>query len=419
MTSAFALHSSILPMCIRLWILLLCIFPFVLTGQQVILNTKGERIVVYPDGSWRYYERGDSALLSTNLLKEEILPTEEKPTESIERISSDPVADKDASSLANRFTERIRADVQEAQHNLAKKIEDKFEAEARLNQARENRKLIEPDLIARLDEDYEKLTEEVKSARKHQNWIGKMQVKAEKMLAMPVTEKPRSLNKLITDYDAYFARTGIPVQDQFPMANATKKNIADQPGSKTTPVQKEVTQPPHIAVTGDGSYRRAPVPCRIVQNSRSAIAVEKQLLFTHTDEDLRPYFRQQELVTCYASLMQIEDNLYLSLEFQIASPDARKNFGILEHNSMLRLKLMDESFINLFNTRSDQGKIDAYTGYTIYTGNYLVDRESEKKLSKTELDKLRIVWTSGFEDYDVVNLDFLVNQFACLRAQKM
>jgi hypothetical protein len=84
---------------------------------------------------------------------------------------------------------------------------------------------------------------------------------------------------------------------------------------------------------------------------------------------------------------------------------------------MLRVKLINGAFVNLFNARKDLGRIDAYTGNTVYSANYLIDKETEKTLSTRELDKLRVVWSTGFEDYDVVDLDFLINQFACLRSR--
>jgi hypothetical protein len=390
-----------------LFLLLLVVSSSGIDAQQVILNTRGERIVVYPDGSWRYYERADSTLMNKNLLKGDVLLADDKKVEAGKDATSNPKTDIDMSSLAQRFAERVAVDLQAAQKRLTRILEEKFEAEARLTQAEENKELLEPDILARLEEEYAMLTNEVKTARAHQKWLERIFAQTQEMLAMPIEQKPKVLNKLIRKYDAYFA----PETEEFPIVSTP----APSPAPRVKPEETDVisVDVPHTAV-----YTRAPVPCILASGSTGAnsIAVEKQLLFTHTDEELRPYFRQQELVTCYAALTQIENNLYLTLDFHIASPDARKNFGMLESNSMLRLKLIDGTFINLFNAHSDQGRIDAYTGNTVYSGNYLLDKETEKELSRNELDKVRIVWSTGFEDYDIVNLDFLINQFSCLRS---
>ncbi|HLF62527.1 MAG TPA: hypothetical protein VI603_02185 [Saprospiraceae bacterium] len=403
-------------------VLILCGSSLATSGQQVILNTRSERIVVYPDGSWRYYERGDSVLMHKNMTKEDVMLPEEKEGMLFEKPSINPAEDADISALANRFADRVSTETNEARRALTKSVEDKFDAEARLNQAQDNRELIEPDILAALEDDYEVFTLTVKNTRKHVQWMEKFNSKTQEMIKLPVQKKPKAMNKLIARYDVYFAKPESPKQTVAPVLASPGTSRPDS--RVTTP--KQAANPRNTIATSttstddDNSYKRAPVPCVLSQPngaSRATMAVEKQLLFTHTEEELRPYFRQQELVTCYASLMQIEDNLYVSLEFQIASPDARKNFGILENNSMLRLKLMDGTFINLFNAPADHGRIDAYTGNTVYTGNYLIDREAEKVLSKHELDKLRVVWSTGFEDYDVVYLDFLINQFDCLRSQ--
>ncbi len=404
---------------------ILGLIPVHAQSQQVVLNTRGERIVVYPDGSWRYYERADSILINKTLLKKDALPSNEKDPANFEKSSVNPKADSDISALASRFAERMTLETNAARRALTVTVEEKFDAEARVNQAQNNRKHVEPDILAKLDEDYESRTASVKSAKAYLKWMEKMDAAARDMLALPIQKKPKTLNKLIAEYDAYVAKPGIEVVQKEAQSVEPPKTLE---GNKKITSTAKSSNPPKVTPTNSTAesnvkvYQRAPVPCAIAQPnganaSRSIKAVESQLLFTYTDEDLRPYFRQQELVTCYASLMQIENNLYLSLEFQIASPDARRNFGILENNSMLRLKSIDGTFINLFNSSADQGKIDPYTGNTIYTGNYLIDRESEKALSKNELDKLRVVWSTGFEDYDIVNLDFLINQFSCLRKQ--
>jgi hypothetical protein len=394
----------------------MCLCPLPLEAQQVILNTRGEKIVVYPDGSWRYYEEADSALLTKKLLKEDIPATEDNTPPVIERVSTNPVTDADISSLAVRFARRIATEADKAREDLSDAVSDKFEVEGRLEQAQANKKLIEPDFISALEDTYEAKRITVKDKQKHLKKLVKIDRKAQEVLSMPVGKKPKVLNKLIAKYEAYVAKTGLSESSQLAGTLESPGKVSPTGRTETISVKppKQTAEKAKPVV-----YQRSPVPCRLQRGDgsmRNGMAVEKGLMFSHTDEDLRPYFRQEDLVSCFASLHQIEDNTYLSLEFQISSPDARKNFGILENKSLLRFKLINGAFISLSNARTDHGKLDAYSGNTIYIGNYLIDKETERSLSRHELDKVRVVWSSGFEDYDVVNVDFLINQFNCLRS---
>jgi len=124
-------------------VLILCGSSLATSGQQVILNTRSERIVVYPDGSWRYYERGDSVLMHKNMTKEDVMLPEEKEGMLFEKPSINPAEDADISALANRFADRVSTETNEARRALTKAVEDKFDAEARLNQAQDNREFTE------------------------------------------------------------------------------------------------------------------------------------------------------------------------------------------------------------------------------------------------------------------------------------
>lgn len=400
----------------------LCLYCDVCQAQQVILNTRGERIVVYPDGSWRYYEASDSVLLSKNLRKEDLPPGEESPSVTFGKATMNPATDSDISALSVRFAHRLEDETENVRKELALAVSDKFAIEGRLDQAQKNKKLIEPDFIAALEDAFEDARIAVKAQQKHLKKMEKLSVKAQGILTLPLERRSKKLSRLIAKYEAYLVKEDIQLSDKLHVIGDAKPLPAQavpEPTISSTPPRKQADQPVAKSAADLEVYERKPVQCQtqVIQgagNVPNGVAVVKGLLFTHTDEDLRPYFRQDELISCYASLRQIENNTYLNLEFVIASSDARKNFGILEQKSLLRLKLMNGMFVNLFNARVDQGRIDAYTGDTVYDGYYLLDRESERLLAKYELDKIRLVWSSGFEDYDVVDVDFLINQFACL-----
>ena len=64
-----------------IWALAILLQPHQGIAQQIIVNTRGEKIVVYPDGSWRYYEAGDSTLVRKKLTRKDVPRTEDEPRE--------------------------------------------------------------------------------------------------------------------------------------------------------------------------------------------------------------------------------------------------------------------------------------------------------------------------------------------------
>jgi hypothetical protein len=150
----------------------------------------------------------------------------------------------------------------------------------------------------------------------------------------------------------------------------------------------------------------------------SRLELTPEILFTHTDPDLRPYFKDKDLITCRGRLSAIGPYIYLSIEFQIASSHSQSNFGSLQEGSLLRLKLMNDTYVSLYNLKTNNGRIDPYTGNTIFVGQYAIGKQEMKTIKASALDKMRVMWSTGFEDYDVYNIDLLINQNNCLMSRK-
>ena len=145
------------------------------------------------------------------------------------------------------------------------------------------------------------------------------------------------------------------------------------------------------------------------------IVLKPDLIFTHTDPDLRPYFKNKELITCYGRLSRIDAYVYFTIDFQIASSHSQSNFGGLESGSLLRLRLLNGKYISLSNIKSDRGHIDHYSGNTVFTGQFALGKDEMKMLAGSPLDKIRILWGTGYEDYDVYKIDFFIDQIKCLQ----
>jgi hypothetical protein len=99
------------------------------------------------------------------------------------------------------------------------------------------------------------------------------------------------------------------------------------------------------------------------------------LFFSHTDPDLRPFFKDKDLISCLGALSRIGPYVYLRVEFQIASSHAQSNFGALAEGSLLRFKLMNGEYVSLYNLKTNSGRIDPYSGYTVFSGQYALGKK--------------------------------------------
>jgi len=118
----------------------------------------------------------------------------------------------------------------------------------------------------------------------------------------------------------------------------------------------------------------------------------------------------------YGQMVSITGSKYLILQFKINASKARNNFGSLPEGALLRIKLINGDTVDLYNVKGNSGVFDKDSGGLIYSGIFLIQSENEKLLTRYEVDKVRVVWSSGFEDYEIYYLDFFINQIECLNA---
>jgi hypothetical protein len=392
-------------------------------AQQIIVNSSGNRVVIYPDGTWRAYEEADSVLLKRQLSKEEVY-RKDKPPVIYENTSDNPEEIRAMMEVSNQFADLTMRQSREANRATAKALDAKFEVEARLKQAQENKNFIEPDKLGSLEDEFDQKIEVVKTARKHQKQTTKFAEEAQGLLAMSLEKREKTLNKLMVSHAAYYTNRDdrVAMDTGYVPAGATSTQAY---GKQTSGISSEKTKKSSSSTTDSNSkyasYKRQPVACVAVRNEVNdkgkpqQIVIERKVIFWHTDDDLRPYFRDQELVTCTGQLSQLDDNVYVTIEFSIASPNAQKNFGALAEGSLLRLRLLDGTNIDLHNLQGDRGHIDAYSGNTIFIGRYYLQKDQQRTLAKNELNKMRVVWNTGYEDYSIYAVDFMIEQFKCLK----
>ncbi|MEI6408360.1 MAG: hypothetical protein WCR52_03160 [Bacteroidota bacterium] len=212
-------------------------------------------------------------------------------------------------------------------------------------------------------------------------------------------------------------------QDSSAMSNQGKPTT-DSVLVKTAPVKKAKAPegPRYKAYNPEEDVMLHPPqpPCNIAAQSKDEFSGEvrketaRAELLRYTNPVLRSYLKGKTHILCDVSMTSIGQNQFLNLTYTINDPGARKSFGGIGTNNLLILKFVDGSTLTVFNQRADEGSVNAETQAATFKGQYLIDRPTLKKLRNTELDKIRMAWNTGYEDYEVQQIDLLMRLAKCL-----
>lgn len=365
----------------------------------------------------------------------------------------EPVVSAELLQQWKELYSKIREEEKLVQNLFRDATNAQFKAGTQLRSAELKKDMIDPVLLGTLQSAFDKSIADLKKANLQQKEIKKLVEKSRKINSKPGSLTEKKVAAIRTVYNEYLARyrpeqppvastvvsTPATAPPLVPPAAPTEPTTQTQPTTKTNPKTEE--NKPKKAIESEPStydqdmvnkrpgqsksfqYLSQPFKCNFeIDTLDSATgmirkALKPGVLFTHTDPDLKPFFRGKDLITCLGRVSKSGSYVQLTIEFQIASSHSQNNFGSLEEGSLLRFKLMNDEYITLFNLKTNMGHIDPYTGYTIFSGQYALGKQEINKLSTVELDKMRVLWSTGFEDYDVYHVDFLINQLNCVMSK--
>ena len=141
-----------------------------------------------------------------------------------------------------------------------------------------------------------------------------------------------------------------------------------------------------------------------------------KFLFNYTPEKLKRYFKDKELMQTKVGVSKVAKQFYLNLTIKIISKDASKNYGIIQEGNMFKINLISGRNIVLNASEDSVSEIESYTGHALYHVKYPISDEDLNLLSKTPLDSIGIMWSSGFELYEIYEVDALMSQVSCIKS---
>lgn len=143
--------------------------------------------------------------------------------------------------------------------------------------------------------------------------------------------------------------------------------------------------------------------------------IHPEIIFSYTDPGLEGHFKKQDLITGRVNLTSFSAGReVLNLEVSIASKQAAKMFGSISPNDYIRIKTLDGQDIVMVNQNSDKGRWDERRQAHIYRLQYPIGAKEQRLLSNSEIDKVEVRWSNVKEEYEVLDVDVLIRQFACL-----
>ncbi|NND07695.1 MAG: hypothetical protein HKN87_15065 [Saprospiraceae bacterium] len=140
-----------------------------------------------------------------------------------------------------------------------------------------------------------------------------------------------------------------------------------------------------------------------------------ELWFSFTDPRLKPHLKEQEFLSCAAYLSSLDGGFrYLTLKIDIYALNAKHSYGYIPEGSLLNIRLIDGKTVALFSSSESRGSFNKEDTKVTFLVQYPIDYHKERQLIRHEVDEVRLIWSSGYEDYQVTNVDLLVHQFECL-----
>jgi len=395
-------------------------------AQVLTTNEDGEKIVVYTDGSWTYFDGLDAeeqAAINESTKKNKknkSKKNKDKKKKNKNRSKGEKRQFSDVEEATARREAIQRADWAAMEEARTKNLKVKIGKELNILRQELSAAYSNTDIsvqeLDELDKNYKNqqiaLNNAAKAHREAEEFLGKM----ESMIDMKKGKRDKMLAKLN--------------QSQDDDANNWTNDLTDSGKSDVEKNSKKKNRKNENAVLTSNRdlilYPPAP-PCKLAYDGVDEFTGKRrwetplQVFFTHTSDRLKPFFKEKNHITVNGYLSGATGNggtYYLNLNIIILSELAQREFGVLEKGSILTLKLINGDNVKLFNTKTSTGNLDKVEKLVEYRAQYRINSDNLKSLLKSEVDKVRIVWGTGYEDYEVYNLDFFIDQLDCLEKNK-
>ncbi len=384
-----------------------------LVGQKVTVNDDGEKIVQYDDGSWRKYHPSDSIYETKGdsgqniRLQDSWLEKEENdmPLSQVELL-------KAAQERINTLSLKTKFERERYQNIQARRIylEDNYK------RAKTNRDNEDPAYL-------EKLRTELAEAKVKEK-------QAAKTFKRALKKSKKALDVLHLIPEEQIAWYLKETKNQKPDAHSDQNPLSESSESEKLIIPKVLPikgsqQPGYFSL--DAEPYRDPLiyppteqNCIVIESiddftGQKRKDTQRAHYFDFSYDRMLPHLKGVPFLQCYANLTNMSGYTFIHLEIIVNNPNASRNFGSIEKDAQITFYLLNGQSITLNNRRTDNGRIDPLKKTTSYIIQLAIDKAVEKELKNGLVDQMRIVWSKGYEEYQIYNMDFFRQQIKCLR----
>ncbi len=148
--------------------------------------------------------------------------------------------------------------------------------------------------------------------------------------------------------------------------------------------------------------------------NKHRIEYQESVFFTYQPSYL-PLFNGEPYLKASTFFTLVEGGqFFLNLNIRIQTDNPRQDYGYLERGSRLFITFMNGDELVLTNNLLNLGSFNRKKGVVLFRGQYSLNVYSQNKIKKNPIDKIRIEWAKGYEDYNIYHVDLLQKQFKCL-----
>lgn len=242
--------------------------------------------------------------------------------------------------------------------------------------------------MAQCDKEYDKITASIKNLIKEQEAIAKGEIKTPKEEVMPPVVEPQ-----------------LPIEEE----------------AAPPPVVEEKKEKMVINTIDDDKKKNTMADCPIKfkgkdeTSKKKRVTLEQQQLLTYTPEKMKNYFKLKDFLTISISADKHNGKYSFDVEARFASKDVMRSYGVIHKTDFLRLQFINGKRVFLKILEVQEPYLDKQSSETIYKVRCTLSNDQDfSMLENGWLDSFGVMWSTGFEDYTVYDVDFMQRQIRCL-----
>lgn len=136
--------------------------------------------------------------------------------------------------------------------------------------------------------------------------------------------------------------------------------------------------------------------------------------FRFTSKLLEKQFPMQDYLIAYSSVGSSVNGVAIGFRFEINSLSAATEYGGLRPKQKIEFTFVDGSKLDLVCVSESKIDYDVEARKTFFEIMIPFNKNDANLLATREISKVKIDWNTGFEDYEIINVDFFKKMMLCL-----